>query len=79
MTAWDEKTVLSVPLAFRGEPVGILRLYDMVEERPFEPEEIELISSMESSPARPCTTPGCTAPARTSVRGCSGCSTRAVL
>jgi diguanylate cyclase (GGDEF)-like protein len=46
MTAWDEKTVLSVPLAFRGEPVGILRLYDMVEERPFELDEIELIRSM---------------------------------
>jgi diguanylate cyclase (GGDEF)-like protein len=46
MQTWGEKTVLNVPLAFRGEPVGILRLYDMVSERHFDPEEIELIGSL---------------------------------
>ena len=46
MLAWGERTVLSVPLGFRGEAVGILRLYDMVEERPFDPEEIGLIRSL---------------------------------
>jgi diguanylate cyclase (GGDEF)-like protein len=46
LLAWTEKTVLNVPLAFRGEPVGILRLYDMVEERDFDPDEIELMRSL---------------------------------
>lgn len=46
MLAWGEKTVLSVPLAFRGEPVGILRLCDMVDERDFDQDEIELIRSL---------------------------------
>ena len=44
--AWGEKTVLNVPLVFRGEPVGILRLYDMVKERHFDPDEIELMRSL---------------------------------
>jgi diguanylate cyclase (GGDEF)-like protein len=46
LVAWGEKTVLNVPLAFRGEPVGILRVYDMVEERSFEPGEVESMRSL---------------------------------
>ncbi len=46
MDAWNEKTVLSLPLVFRREPIGILRLYDMVEERPFGPEDIDLVRSI---------------------------------
>jgi diguanylate cyclase (GGDEF)-like protein len=46
MLAWGEKTVLNVPLVFRGAPVGVLRLYDMVDERSFSVEEIELMRSL---------------------------------
>ena len=46
LLAWGEKTVLNVPLSFRGESVGILRLYDMVDERGFDSEEIELMRSL---------------------------------
>ena len=46
MEAWGEKTVLSVPLHFRGDAVGILRLYDMVEERHFDTTDRELLSSL---------------------------------
>lgn len=46
LLAWGEKSVLNVPLAFRGEPVGILRLYDMEKERDFDPDEIELSRSL---------------------------------
>jgi diguanylate cyclase (GGDEF)-like protein len=46
MEPWSEKTVLSVPLFFRREPIGILRLYDMLAERPFGPDDVDLVRSI---------------------------------
>ena len=46
MAAWNEQTVVSVPLVFRGDPIGILRLYDMQEERHYEPAELDLLRSL---------------------------------
>ena len=46
MDAWGEKTCLSVPLRFGGAPVGILRLYDMQQERLFGPVDLELLEAL---------------------------------
>ena len=47
MEAWNEKTVLSLPLVFRGSPIGILRLYDMAGGAPLRPaEDIDLVRSI---------------------------------
>ena len=42
MAIYGEKTVLSVPLRYGDERVGILRLYDMHEERAFTDAELQL-------------------------------------
>ncbi|HQG04206.1 MAG TPA: GAF domain-containing protein [Thermoleophilia bacterium] len=38
---WDERTVLSVPLRFHDERLGLLRLYEFEEERMFTPLELQ--------------------------------------
>ena len=42
MEKWGEKTCLSVPLRFQGEPLGILVIDETKRERRFTPAEIEL-------------------------------------
>ena len=43
---WGEKTVLSVPLCFRDERLGILRLYEFADEREFTPLELQLAAGL---------------------------------
>ena len=43
---WHERTVLSVPLRFRDERLGILRLYEFAEEREFAPLELRLAEGL---------------------------------
>ena len=45
MERWGEKTSLSVPLRFRGEPLGIMCVLETTAERVFTSEEIELARS----------------------------------
>ena len=45
MERWGEKTALSVPLRFRGEPLGIMCVLETAAERAFKVEEIELARS----------------------------------
>ena len=42
MEKWSEKSCLSVPLAFGGEPVGLLMLIETSRDRHFTAEEVEL-------------------------------------
>jgi diguanylate cyclase (GGDEF)-like protein len=42
MEEWGEMTCLSVPLAFGGQPVGLLVLIETGRDRHFSPEEVEL-------------------------------------
>ena len=43
---WNEKTVLSVPLRFHDERLGILRLYEFEREREFSPLELQLAAGL---------------------------------
>ncbi len=43
---WNEKTVLSVPLRFQDECLGILRLYEFADEREFTPLELQLAAGL---------------------------------
>jgi HD-GYP domain-containing protein (c-di-GMP phosphodiesterase class II) len=43
---WGEKTVLSVPLRYRDEPLGVLRLCEYHGERSFTPLELELAAGL---------------------------------
>ena len=42
MTAWGEKSCLSVPLTFGGEPLGLLDIIETRRDRRFSEEEVEL-------------------------------------
>jgi GGDEF domain-containing protein len=46
MDAWGEQTCLSVPLRFGGTPIGILRLYDMQQERLFGTLDLEMLEGL---------------------------------
>jgi len=43
---WNERTVLSVPLRFRDELLGILRLYESAREREFTPLELQFAQGL---------------------------------
>jgi HD-GYP domain-containing protein (c-di-GMP phosphodiesterase class II) len=46
METWSERTVMSVPLRFRDERLGILRLYEFEEEREFTAQELQLAAGL---------------------------------
>ena len=46
MERWGEKTRLSVPLVFDGEPIGLLVILETERERHFKADEIELVQAL---------------------------------
>jgi diguanylate cyclase (GGDEF)-like protein len=46
MEQWGETTCLSVPLAFGGEPMGLLVLIETGRDRHFTPDEVELVRGL---------------------------------
>lgn len=46
MERWGEKTSLNVPLYFAGQPVGIMELIELENERHFTPPEIEVVTAL---------------------------------
>jgi GAF domain-containing protein len=46
MEKWGEKTRLSVPLIFDGEPIGMLVIIETERERRFKPDELELAQAL---------------------------------
>ena len=46
MERWGEKTRLSVPLVFEGEPIGLLVIMETERERRFKPDEVELVQAL---------------------------------
>jgi diguanylate cyclase (GGDEF)-like protein len=46
MDKWGQKSCLSVPLAFGGEPMGLLVLIELGRDRHFTPEEVELVRGL---------------------------------
>ena len=46
MEEWGEKSRLSAPLVFDGEPIGMLVLIETERERHFKPEELELVQAL---------------------------------
>ena len=46
LETWGEQTVVSVPLRFQGQSLGILRLYELERERTFTALELEYLSGL---------------------------------
>ena len=46
LDTWGEKTVVSVPLRFHDERLGILRLYELEKERTFTDHELQLAAGL---------------------------------